>query len=86
MEDERGRDPTSLGHGGSTDVPRDPATQQLAGERKPSRRREAQEERLVVIDLFKELISKINEGTITLIRVTQVVHSPTGSKATVSEQ
>jgi hypothetical protein len=32
-------------------------------ERKISKRREAQEERNVVLDLFKELISKVNEGT-----------------------
>lgn len=31
-------------------------------ERKISKRREAQEERNVVLDLFKELIGKVNEG------------------------
>jgi hypothetical protein len=45
--------------GGETcDPPRPPPL-----ERKLSKRREVQEERTIVIDLFKELISKVNEST-----------------------
>jgi|JI10StandDraft_1071094.scaffolds.fasta_scaffold3455794_1 hypothetical protein len=65
MEEEKYRDQSNS----IADCNREPVQDALKTqpvERKVSKRREAQEEKSVVMDLFRDLISSINEGKVPL--------------------
>lgn len=62
IDKEHGKNESQGRNAPSVDTPNEYPKTAPSLERKISKRREAQEERNVVLDLFKELIGKVNEG------------------------